>query len=367
MHPTATERAPATFMWADVIPLHEIPVWATAHTSTPVAADVAHSGVALRPAQPQGTPTGGPIKLAEGRMAEHMVQVAYNAQHEIPWHWPVPAYLVTKGIGAGIFAILSLGAGLNIFPFDSLTYVVGGFLSLLFILITTGLLVHDLEKPSRFLYILLRPQWKSWLTRGAFILISFSIVAGLWWLIEAGVYFEILDTTLVESIRPWALWIGLPLAIGVAIYTAFLFGQAEGRDLWQSTLLPFHLLLQALMVGSGVLLIVAPMVSLPQAIVQVITVTFIGSVILDVGVTLMGEFGMPHASEVAARAAHDISHGRYKNHFWWGSIALGHAIPLGLMMVGGPLPAAIAAVCAMIGLFLFEYAFVMAPQDIPNS
>jgi Fe-S-cluster-containing dehydrogenase component/formate-dependent nitrite reductase membrane component NrfD len=367
MHPTATERAPATFMWADVIPLHEIPVWATAHTSTPVAADVAHSGVALRPAQPQGTPTGGPIKLAEGRMAEHMVQVAYNAQHEIPWHWPVPAYLVTKGIGAGIFAILSLGAGLNIFPFDSLTYVVGGFLSLLFILITTGLLVHDLEKPSRFLYILLRPQWKSWLTRGAFILISFSIVAGLWWLIEAGVYFEILDPTLVESIRPWALWIGLPLAIGVAIYTAFLFGQAEGRDLWQSTLLPFHLLLQALMVGSGVLLIVALMVSLPQAIVQVITVTFIGSVILDVGVTLMGEFGMPHASEVAARAAHDISHGRYKNHFWWGSIALGHAIPLGLMMVGGPLPAAIAAVCAMIGLFLFEYAFVMAPQDIPNS
>ena len=35
-------------------------------------------------------------------MAEHMVQVAYNAQHQIPWHWPVPAYLVTKGIASGI-------------------------------------------------------------------------------------------------------------------------------------------------------------------------------------------------------------------------------------------------------------------------
>jgi hypothetical protein len=42
-------------------------------------------------------------------MAEQMVQVSYNAQHKIPWHWPVPAYLVTKGIGAGLFMLLSLG------------------------------------------------------------------------------------------------------------------------------------------------------------------------------------------------------------------------------------------------------------------
>ena len=55
-----------------------------------------------------------------------MVQVSYNAQHLIPWHWPVPAYLVTKGIGAGIFLLLSLGAILKLFPFDSLTYVAGG-------------------------------------------------------------------------------------------------------------------------------------------------------------------------------------------------------------------------------------------------
>lgn len=43
----------------------------------------------------QGLPWAGPIHLG-GTMAEQMVQVAYNAQHRIPWHWPVPAYLVTK-------------------------------------------------------------------------------------------------------------------------------------------------------------------------------------------------------------------------------------------------------------------------------
>ena len=39
-----------------------------------------------------------------------MVQVAYNAQHKVPWHWQVPAYLVTKGIGAGLPLMLAAGA-----------------------------------------------------------------------------------------------------------------------------------------------------------------------------------------------------------------------------------------------------------------
>jgi len=88
---------------------------------------------------------------------------------------------------------------------------------------------------------------------------------------------------------------------------------------------------------------------------------------VDVLVTLFGEFGMPHASEVAARAAHAISHGRYKNHFWWGSLALGHAVPLALLLLGQPILGALAALLAIVGLYLFEYAFVTAPQEVPNS
>ena len=86
-------------------------------------------------------------------MAEHMVQVAYNAQHEVPWHWPVPAYLVTKGIGAGIFLFLALGWGLGLFAGSTARCVVaGGSCPSSVILATTALLVYDLEKPERFLY-----------------------------------------------------------------------------------------------------------------------------------------------------------------------------------------------------------------------
>jgi Fe-S-cluster-containing dehydrogenase component/formate-dependent nitrite reductase membrane component NrfD len=368
LHPTATERAPETFMWADVIPLHgrdthhdgRKPVETKARNQ----ADPNTAAPTIRVPQTQGQPWRGPIQIGEGRMADHMVQVGYNAQHKIPWHWPVPAYLVTKGIGAGIFMVLSLGWGLDLFPFDGLTAVVAGFFSLLFIGLTTGLLVYDLEKPERFIYILLRPQWKSWLARGAVLLIGFTIIGGAWWLFELGSY--LFDYN-VPILRDIFLWIGLPFAIGVAIYTAFLFAKAEGRDLWQSPLLPFHLVIQAFMAGSGLLLIIRPFLMLDERTTDVISITFGMALIIDLFITLLGEFGVPHASEIAARAAHDISYGRYKNYFWLGSIGLGHILAFLLLLLSQPIPAVFAAVCAIIGLYLFEYAFVMAPQEIPNS
>jgi len=395
LHPTAVDRTPESFMWADVIPLHAnggsethrdpgvsrkengSAGQADSASNVQVSASVLEStgtgsSLSLRLSQPQGTPWDGPIQFGAS-MAEHMVQVAYNAQHKIPWHWPVPAYLVTKGIGAGIFIFLSLGLGLNWFSLDSLALVVTGFISLLFIGITTGLLVHDLEHPLRFFSILIRPQWRSWLTRGAFILVGFTIVAGIWWLLETGAYIGVWSDGTAETIRPFALWIGLPLAIGVAGYTGYLFAQAEGRDLWQSALLPAHLLIQAVMAGSAVLLVTFLFLpDTPENVIDIARTALVVAVILDLFVILVGEFTIPHASEVAARAAHDITHGRYRNYFWWGSIGLGHVVPLGIAVVlaltsDQPIAVAIAGLCAVAGLYLYEYAFVMAPQDIPNS
>lgn len=365
MHPTATERAPATFQVADVISLHGN--GKHSHNGSPSAkTGQTIAGTPVRLPVDQGQPAGGPIQFG-ARVAEQMVQVSYNAQHKIPWHWQVPAYLVTKGIGTGLFMLLSLGWILGLLAFDPLTYVVGGLLSLIFIGLTTALLVLDLEKPQRFFYMVVRPQWRSWLTRGAYLLMSFSTVTGLWWLLEAGALFGLLDGALAAMVRPVAMWLGLVLAAGVAVYTAFLFGQAEGRDLWQSSLLPAHLIVQASMAGSGLLLLVNVLSPLPSDFLRIVPLVFGVSVVLDALVTLLGEFGMPHASEVAARAAHDIVRGRYKNVFWWGSVALGHVVPAALMLVGNLLAGALAAVCAIAGLYLFEYAFVMAPQDVPNS
>lgn len=375
--PTAAQ---ASFMWSDLVSEQHVTASAGnghSHETIPLPAatvtQTAKSGSPIRTPRTQGLGYRGPIHMGAGRLAEHMVQTTYNAQHKIPWHWPVPAYLVTKGIGSGIFALLAIFFGLNVVDFNPVLALVGSFSSLLFVGLTTLLLVLDLEKPGTFMRIIFQPQMKSWLARGAFILIGFSAVAGLWFLIEGATYLGMLDPSVASATRLPLLAIGFILAIGTAIYTAFLFGQAEGRDLWQSTLLPAHLVIQALMVGSATLLSLGLFVTMSASMVTALAWIFGVSLVVDLCVILLGEFGMPHASEVAARAAHDISHGKYRSHFWGGAITLGHIVPLVLVLAAGfsvaisPLLLAIAALLTIIGLYLFEYAFVMAPQEVPNS
>ncbi len=375
--PTASTTS-STFMWADVVSEqlvghHHGNGNGRVKAAREVIPLTAASGAKIRPPREQGLGVGQSALMMGGRVAGHMVQTAYNAQHKIPWHWPVPAYLVTKGIGSGVFLAIAAAVGLGLAPLAAPLLATALFVSLLFIGITTGLLVFDLDKPHMFFTILTRPQWRSWLTRGAFILIGFTGVAGLWFLAEAGAAFNLWPEAAIAGLRPFFAWLGIPLAVMAAIYTAFLFAQAEGRDLWQSPLLPAHLLVQALMVGAGTLLLMAPFMAMPAEFLTLLGWLFAGGLALDLFMLLLGEFGIPHASEVAARAAHDISHGRYRRHFWQGAIGLGHVAPLALIALALLAPAlaapflAVAGLAAIAGLYAFEYAFVMAPQHVPNS
>lgn len=363
LHPTVFAQGPREgLMFSDVVSeqgLSPVPP-STRATST------APSGATIRTPAAQGVPEPGPIRTG-GRRAEHMVQLAWNAQHGVPWHWPVPAYLLSKGVGSGIMLVLALGWGLGLYGFDEGTMLGGGLMALLATLVTTGLLVYDLERPERFLSILLRPQWKSWLTRGAFLLVGFTTVASLWWTLEAASWLGMGPFRMPPVLRAVMLWSTVPLGVGTAIYTAFLFAQAEGRDLWQSPLLPLHLLVQALAMGAGALLLLHAVSGLPPDLVRVMRPLFGTMLVVDLFVTVAGELGIPHASEVAARAAHEISRGRYRHRFWWGAIVAGHLVPLLLLLPGSAALAGLAAVLAAVGLYYYEHAFVMAPQEIPNS
>jgi formate-dependent nitrite reductase membrane component NrfD/ferredoxin len=360
--PTASSEQ-STFMWADI--LDRIDRKHNGHSKNG-AARKNREGTALRAPQPQGEPQAGPIVIPGGNRAEHMVQVGYNAQHRVPWHWPVPAYLVTKGIAAGLFSIVALAWLLGALSFDRATAIATGATATVFMLITTALLVFDLDQPKRFLYILLRPQWRSWLARGAIFLIGFSTLTGLWTAAELGAQMGIVPAELVDGIRPWLLGIGLPLALGVAIYTAFLFGQAEGRDLWQSSLLPIHLVVQATMAGSASLLLIGAGLTLPTGMAELARLVLGITLALDLMILLFGEVGMSHATDVAARAAHEMTRGRYAQLFWIGAIVLGHLGPLALLFVD-PGIAAVAGIFTIGGLYAYEHAFVMAPQRVPNS
>ena len=63
-----------------------------------------------------------------------------------------------------------------------------------------------------------------------------------------------------------------------------------------------------------------------------------------------------------------VTRGRYAPHFW-ASVIGGLALPLLLVVVaGGSLPVlALAGALSLVGLFFYEWAFVMAPQQVPNN
>jgi formate-dependent nitrite reductase membrane component NrfD len=236
---------------------------------------------------------------------------------------------------------------------------------MVFMLITTILLIKDLSQPKRFLNILLRPQWKSWVARGAYIMVTFTAVAGLWWLLEGAAYLGWMPAEFIAGIRPIAAWIVFPFALGVVIYTAFLLGQAEGRDMWQNNLLPFQLITQSMMVAGGVFLIVNMFVSFSADLETFLAVLFPASIAINLLLILAGKFNS-FASEVAMLAHREMTHGRFSNHYWWGGITLGHLVPLVLVFAFAPaIP--VAVLLTLVGLFFYEYAFVMAPQQIPNS
>ena len=110
----------------------------------------------------------------------------------------------------------------------------------------------------------------------------------------------------------------------------------------------------------------ALVVTMPPELYAFARGTFGIAVILDLIFTMI-ELGVPHGSAVTAAALHAIRQGRYARMFWGGAIVAGHLVPLGLLALGNPAAAGLAAVCAAVGLYLFEYAFVMAPQEVPNS
>ena len=80
------------------------------------------------------------------------------------WGWEVPAYVWTKAVATGTFLMMAIWI-LFIGELSAASEMNGLIVSLIFMGLTGGFLVKDLDRPDRFLYVILRPQWKSWLVR----------------------------------------------------------------------------------------------------------------------------------------------------------------------------------------------------------
>lgn len=275
----------------------------------------------------------------------------------VMWGWEVPTYIWTKAIAAGTILVLFLASGLGLNHPTPATHWTGVLVGLLFLGLTGALLVLDLDRPDRFLSVLLRPQWRSWLVRGAYILTGYGGLLGLWLL--GG----LLGLSSLQSFLHWPL---VGLALFTAIYTAFLFAQAKGRDFWQSPAPVLHMLVHAFIAGSAVLLLLSFFLPFLGPERLLLARVLFGSLILSAGV-LAFELTTPHATADAHQAKHLITRGMFAPLFWGGVVGMGLILPLALILSGSLFLIALATLLSLAGLFLSEHLWVRAPQLIPLS
>lgn len=280
----------------------------------------------------------------------------YNAPDKgILWGWEVPAYVTTKAISTGAFLVPFLAFVLKQ---GDLFQAVGNFffgcaLSLLFLIITTILLVKDLDQPKRFIYVLLRPQWKSWLVKGGYALTIFG-----------GLLTLLLTAMLLgwDRILQGTMWLTAVFAVIVAIYTAYLFAQARGRDFWQSPLLPLHMLTHALVAGGALFTLFESLGWSRAGDFSAKIMCY--SLLVNVLVILV-ELTLTHPTSDSKATVFSILKGRYSTRFWLGAILIGNIIPLLVLIFSGGIPLAIASVLSLVGIYITERIWIEAPQRIP--
>ena len=299
---------------------------------------------------------GGALYPPDSPMLQANALAAYDVSHARPWGWQVPAYCWTKAIGSGVLAIPAIAIALGKMSANRWRDVALSSVALLFTLLTTILLIWDLDHKERFLRVVLRPQTKSWLARGAFVLMSYSALCGLYWL---GALLN------VRTVNAVLIWPTVLVGFLAACYTAFLFGQCEGRDLWQTPLLPVHLVVQSLLCGAAVLSFLPGEFGAAPGIAA-FSLLIAQSLHL---LMVLGEFAIPHTTDNARYAARLITQGPFSSAFWFGAVGLGGIIPVLLLLIAmsNRIVVALAGALALAGLLIFEWCFVMAGQSVPNS
>jgi formate-dependent nitrite reductase membrane component NrfD/ferredoxin len=292
---------------------------------------------------PHQVPSGHP---GTGTSAAAAI-LAYDVPHRAPWDFKVSLYTWTKGIAAGAWLVplLLLFAG-QLAREGPLWQWIAPLTAGIFLAATLLLLLLDLDRPARFFLIFMRPQWQSWLTRGAVILTAYAALLGL----------HLAASALVLPGLQRAVELpGLVIAALSAVYTAYLFAQAKARDLWQSALLPAQIALQALLAGSALLLLLAPWFEgSPRPVLALLTGVLSAIHLLLVA----GEVTLTHATAHARLAVREMTTGRYARFFWAG-------VTLMAAGVAAPWWGAPAAALALAGLLAYEHAYVQSAQAVP--
>jgi formate-dependent nitrite reductase membrane component NrfD len=316
----------------------------------------------------------------------------------IIWNWIVAVDLFGAGLSAGAFIISATAYFLGRERYETITRI-GAIIAPFPVLVGILALIYDLERPHLFwkLFLTFRPN--SVMSFGSWLLLFFSVFSMshlILWLPEKYDYFKIIPVIKANRIlsrlhgdnltilRGLVAGFGIPISIGVGIYTGVLLGALTARPFWNNPMLPMLFLISAMMTGSAAICFVGCFivgfrgmsrenVNTNKFMIHSIDFTLMVFSIIAVFLFILGLYVSPRSS---AAAVHLIMGGEFTFAFWTLVVGVGILLPLALevyeliphyikhveLREHNPWISAIITTSVLIGGFTMRYIVIYAGQ-----
>lgn len=301
-------------------------------------------------------------------MAAHEILAATNAvvtlDVAIPgtvWPWLVTMNMWAKSIGTGVIFMLFLLLRKHPEQAGSLRFSTT-VVSIIFIHIFLLFTLADLHQPFRMWHIFFHPHWTSAITVGAWMA---TLFVGLLFLL-AFLSFIKKDNAAFDKTLTWVALLAIP----VTMYTAALMSQCTARELWQMPTETAQMILAALLAGSATMILLGG-AKLDYAAKKTLGVVLGLSAFMSFTL-YMAEyiFGPMKAEEVAAVLEYIKGDGEYTVMFWLGQW-VAYLLPMLFVLLSRVSKSEailkLAAILALVGLWVVKHVWLMIPQLLPMS
>lgn len=278
----------------------------------------------------------------------------------IVWGWIITMNMWAKSIGTGIIflAFYLLKKHPEQTGFIRFPVVV---ISIVFIHIFLFFTVIDLHQMFRFWHIFFHPHFTSAITIGAWMATAF---VGLLFAMAYFIYLK-KDEAMYDRLLGWTTLLAVP----VTLYTAGLMAQSTARELWQMPTESAQMILAALLAGSATMLLLGGNKfsdAVKKDLGIVLGLSAAAAFILYMAELILGPM---KAEEVAAVVAY-VRGGEYTVMFWIGQV-MAFIVPMVLVCLSMKNKSyyllKIAAVSALIGLWVSKHVWLVIPQLLPMS
>lgn len=174
--------------------------------------------------------------------------ITYNVFHHVAWGTPISIYFWLVGASAGSFVISSFGWVFGIKRYKPLA-LTASIQAIILLLIVPVVLIWDLGKPVRFVYLLLPGYWHSSgpMAWGSLLIFSYPISMIIY------TYF------VLKNNQFWAKMFGIVaiiLALSTHWYTGVVMELNPGRYMNHTALAPILFLTGAFISGIGLLILI---------------------------------------------------------------------------------------------------------------